>query len=56
MPRSAHKGVISDSDPLIALGRLDLLRLLPALFTQVPLGHSNAAVAKALVAVSEAAP
>lgn len=35
MPRSAHKVVVSDSGPLIALGRLDLLRLLPALFAQV---------------------
>lgn len=32
---SAHKVVVSDAGPLIALGRLDLLRLLPALFAQV---------------------
>ena len=35
MPPSAHKVVVSDSGPLIALGRLDLLALLPALFAQV---------------------
>ena len=35
MPRSARKVVVSDSGPLIALGRLDLLHLLPALFAQV---------------------
>ena len=35
MPPSAHKVVVSDSGPLIALGRLDLLTLLPALFAQV---------------------
>ena len=35
MPRSAHRVVVSDAGPLIALGRLDLLHLLPALFAQV---------------------
>ena len=35
MPRSTRSVVVSDSGPLIALGRLDLLHLLPALFTQV---------------------
>ena len=39
MPRSTHSVVVSDTGPLIALGRLDLLHLLlhllPALFTQV---------------------
>ena len=35
MPSSAHKVVVSDAGPLIALGRLDLLSLLPALFAQV---------------------
>lgn len=35
MPRSARRVVVSDSGPLIALGRLDLLHLLPALFAQV---------------------
>ena len=35
MPPSDHKVVVSDSGPLIALGRLDLLALLPALFAQV---------------------
>lgn len=56
MQRSAHKVVVSDSCPLIALGRLDLLRLLPAVFVRVPLNHCNAAVAQALAAVSEGAP
>ena len=32
---SALRVVVSDSGPLIALGRLDLLSLLPVLFTQV---------------------
>ncbi len=35
MPRSGHRVVVSDAGPLIALGRLDLLHLLPALFAQV---------------------
>ena len=35
MPRSARRVVVSDAGPLIALGRLDLLHLLPALFAQV---------------------
>lgn len=35
MPPSALKVVVSDTGPLIALGRLDLLALLPALFAQV---------------------
>ena len=39
MPPSAHKVVVSDSGPLIALGRLDLLALLPALFAQVQVPH-----------------
>ena len=35
MPSSARRVVVSDAGPLIALGRLDLLLLLPALFAQV---------------------
>ena len=35
MPRSDLRIVVSDAGPLIALGRLDLLSLLPALFAQV---------------------
>ena len=35
MPRSARRVVVSDAGPLIALGRLDLLHLLPDLFVQV---------------------
>lgn len=35
MPPSALRVVVSDAGPLIALGRLDLLALLPALFAQV---------------------
>ena len=35
LPPSALRVVVSDAGPLIALGRLDLLALLPALFTQV---------------------
>ena len=35
MPSSARRVVVSDAGPLIALGRLDLLHLLPALFAQV---------------------
>ena len=35
MPRSAHRVVVSDAGPLIALGRLDLLSLLPAQFAEV---------------------
>lgn len=35
MPSSAGRVVVSDAGPLIALGRLDLLSLLPALFAQV---------------------
>ena len=35
MPSSARKVVVSDAGPLIALGRLNLLHLLPALFAQV---------------------
>lgn len=35
MPPSALRVVVSDAGPLIALGRLDLLTLLPALFAQV---------------------
>ena len=35
MPASSLKIVVSDAGPLISLGRLDLLALLPALFAQV---------------------
>ena len=35
LPRSALRVVVSDAGPLIALGRLDLWHLLPALFAQV---------------------
>lgn len=35
MPRSANKLVVTDAGPLMALGRHDLLGLLPALFQQV---------------------
>lgn len=35
MPPSIASLVVSDAGPLIALGRLDLLALLPALYTQV---------------------
>ena len=35
MPRSDLRVVVSDAGPLIALGRLDLLSLLPVLFAQV---------------------
>lgn len=35
MPSSARRVVVSDAGPLIALGRLDLLHVLPALFAQV---------------------
>ena len=35
MPISGVDVVVSDAGPLISLGRLDLLSLLPALFTQV---------------------
>lgn len=40
MPPSALRVVVSDAGPLIALGRLDLLALLPALFTQVQVPHA----------------
>lgn len=35
MPRSINKLVVTDAGPLMALGRQDLLGLLPALFQQV---------------------
>lgn len=35
MPASSLKVIVSDAGPLISLGRLDLLALLPAMFTQV---------------------
>ena len=35
MPSSARRVVVSDAGPSIALGRLDLLHLLPELFAQV---------------------
>ena len=35
MPSSVLRVVVSDAGPLVALGRLGLLHLLPALFVQV---------------------
>ena len=48
MPSSAHKVVVSDAGPLIALGRLDLLHLLPTLFAQVqvPMAVLNECLAR----------
>ena len=39
MPPSTDSLVVSDAGPLIALGRLDLLAVLPALFNQVKVPH-----------------
>lgn len=40
LPHSVRKVVVSDAGPLIALGRLDQLPLLPALFSRVHVPHA----------------
>jgi predicted nucleic acid-binding protein len=51
LPPSALSVVVSDAGPLIALGRLDLLALLPALFAQVQVPQAVLRECLALVLV-----